>query len=272
MPFREALYNSAEATLLIVGVVLWVRALLFGHAQRWLESPARLPAWSISWADFLLLPFVALLLLLFVPQGLLWLARVPVVKPPSAEMILVGGYGMGVALTGAALLFRLLPCGHPGEGRETALRCTATGLLGLVYFLPACTLLALGWTFALKALDLPHELQDVVSIIRETKSPWMLVQWVLVVSVLAPLGEELIFRAGLFRFLSNRMRPSLAAAISAALFASLHWNLQASLPLFVLGLVLAAVYHKSGRILTSIVLHAAFNLNTLLAILVGVVS
>jgi hypothetical protein len=100
----------------------------------------------------------------------------------------------------------------------------------------------------------------------------MLAQWFFVVGILAPIGEELVFRAGLFRFLANRMRPALAAAISAALFAAVHWNIQASLPLFVLGLTLAHVYHRSGRIIAAIVLHAAFNLNTLLSIVSGAVT
>lgn len=272
MPVSQALYYSAMVTLLVVGVVLSVRALVRGEAQQWLEGGAKLPRWSISWGDFLLLPFFALLLLLFISQGIAWLAGVENTSPPTAKALLAGAYGMGIALTGAALLFRLLPTGHPGEGRESLLRSIRSGLLGFVYFLPACTLLALGWSSAIKALGLPDDVQDVVSIIRGTNDPLMLAQWFLVVVILAPIGEELIFRAGLFRFLANRMRPGLAAAISAALFATIHWNLQASLPLFALGLTLAAVYQRSGRIIAAIVLHAAFNLNTLLALFSGAAS
>ena len=271
MPPAKAFYISAEATLLIVGTVLWVRALFFGHAQRWVESPARLPAWPIGWADFLLLPFITLVFLLFLPQGILWLAGLEITDPPTGHVLLISGYGMSLALTLAALLFRLLPGAHPGESRQAPLRCIQAGFMGLVYFLPGCTLLALGWNFALDSLGLPRAIQDVVEIIRTTGNPWVLAQWILVVALLAPIGEELVFRAGLFRFLANRMPPSVAAAISAALFAALHWNLQASLPLFALGLVLAAVYHKTGRILTSITLHAAFKLNTLLALIMGAV-
>lgn len=272
MPVGEALFKSAQGTLLIVGIVLWVRALISGRAQRWLESPARLPAWPIGLGDFLLLPFIAVVLLLFVPQGILWLGGIEVVDPPTPEMMLVGGYGMGLALIGAALVFRLLPSGHPGESHESLLRAIGTGLLALVYFLPACLLLALGWTFLLESLGWPSELQDVIHIIRDTDNPLMLAQWFLVVAVLAPLGEELVFRAGLFRFLANRTRPFFAAVISAALFATIHWNAQAAVPLFALGLVLAAVYHKTGRLLAAITLHAAFNLNTLLGLLSGAVQ
>lgn len=272
MPVTEALFRSAQLTLLIVGLVLWVRALAQGKAQRWLEGGPRLPAWSIAWGDFLLLPFFALVLLVFVGQGIHWIAGVEAGHPPTARALLAAGYGTGIALIGAALLFRLLPTGHPGEGRDTLMRCVVAGLTGLVYFLPVGFLIALGWTATLKALGLPHEVQEVVSIIRDTRSPVMLAQWFLVVVVLAPIGEELVFRAGLFRFLANRMRPGFAAVVSAALFAAMHPNLQASLPLFALGIALALVYHRSGRIITAIVLHAAFNLNTLLGLLSGAVD
>jgi membrane protease YdiL (CAAX protease family) len=272
MTVPQALYSSAAVTLLIVGTILWIRALIGGGAQRWLDASPRLPAWTIGWGDFLLLPFFALILLIFLLQGAAWIVGVEPNTQPSAEALLAGSYAIGIALTGAAVLFRLLPTGHPGEAREGALRSVRTGLMGLVYFMPVGTVLALGWTALLRALDLPVDVQDAVRIIRETKSPVMLVQWFFVVVILAPIGEELIFRAGIFRFLANRMRPALAAVISAALFAAMHPNLPALLPLFALGLALAHVYHRSGRIIAAIVLHAAFNLNTLLSILSGAVT
>lgn len=272
MPVAQALYWSAAITLLVVGTVLWIRALVGGGAQRWLDAGPRLPAWPIGWGDFLLLPFFALVLLVFIGQGIAWLGGIESTTPPNASALLGAGYAMGIALTGAALLFRLLPTGHPGESHESTLRCIGTGLLALVYFMPVCTLLALGWSASLRALGLPAEVQDAIRIIRETESPLMLAQWFFVVGILAPIGEELVFRAGLFRFLANRMRPALAAAISATLFAAVHWNIQASLPLFVLGLTLAHVYHRSGRIIAAIVLHAAFNLNTLFSIVSGAVT
>lgn len=272
MPVAQALYWSAAITLLIVGTVLWIRALVGGGAQRWLDGSPRLPAWTIGWGDFLLLPFFTVVLLVFVTQGISWLARVETTRPPSGTALLAAGYAMGLALTAAALLFRLLPTGHPGEGRESLLRSAGIGALGLVYFMPVCALLAFGWSALIRALGLPTDVQDAVRVIAATESPWMLAQWFFVVAVLAPVGEELVFRAGLFRFLANRMRPAFAAAVSAALFAAMHWNLQAALPLFALGLALAHVYHRSGRILAAIVLHAAFNLNTLLSIISGVAT
>jgi len=272
MPVTQALYWSATITLLVVGLVLWVRALVGGGAQRWLDASPRLPAWPIGWGDFLLLPFFVVVLLVFAVSGMSWLVGADQVQANTSRLLLASAASMGIALTLAAGAFRLLPVGRPGESREGVLRCIGTGLLALLYFMPVGVGLRLAWVFLLERIGLPADLQDVVGVIAGESDPLMLVLWFVVVVGLAPLGEELVFRAGVFRFLSNRMRPGLAMAISAALFAGIHLNLQASLPLFAFGVALAQVYHKTGRIITSIVLHAAFNLTTMLAIVSGVVN
>jgi hypothetical protein len=61
-----------------------------------------------------------------------------------------------------------------------------------------------------------------------------------------------------------------AFTVSAGLFAALHGNWVSSLPLFVLGLVFAAAYERTGRIAVPMLAHALFNLNTLLLVLCGV--
>lgn len=272
MPVGEALYHSASTTVLIVGVVLWIRALVHGRVQPWLDAPARLPAWPIGWADFLLLPFIVLLLLMFLPYGFARLVGVEPGGAITAAAVMAGGFGFGAAFIGGTLVFRLHPAGRPGEGSTPLLRSAGNGALALVYFLPACTALLLLWTWLLDTAGVPHEVQDLVFVIRDASTPATIPLWLLLVVVMAPVGEELVFRGGIFRFLANRMRPGAAAAISAALFAAVHWNLHSSLPLFALGLALAAVYQRTGRLLAPIVLHAAFNLNTLLGIWSGAIE
>jgi hypothetical protein len=88
--------------------------------------------------------------------------------------------------------------------------------------------------------------------------------------VVAPVSEELVFRAGLFRFLRSRAPRWVAFAVSAGLFALLHGNWVSSLPLFVLGLLFAAAYERTGRVAVPMLAHAFFNLNTLLLVLSGV--
>ena len=76
---------------------------------------------------------------------------------------------------------------------------------------------------------------------------------------LAPVSEELLFRGLLMPFLARRTGLAISITVSAALFALLHFNLAAFLPIFLLGLALGGVYVLTGRIAASIMLHTLFN-------------
>jgi hypothetical protein len=81
--------------------------------------------------------------------------------------------------------------------------------------------------------------------------------------ILAPVNEELFFRAGLYRFFKGRLKPRHALVATNLLFAAAHANLQEFLPLFVIGLLLTRAYERSGNIAVPMVFHALFNLNNI---------
>lgn len=81
--------------------------------------------------------------------------------------------------------------------------------------------------------------------------------------ILAPILEELIFRAGLYRFLKARLPSKWASLLSSFCFACLHGNLQAFAPLWLLGWWLNASYEKTGSIWSPICVHSLFNSNSL---------
>ena len=78
-------------------------------------------------------------------------------------------------------------------------------------------------------------------------------------SVLAPLCEEPLFRGLLYQSVRARIGVFGAAVISAFLFAVLHLDPGALLPLFALGLVLAVVFEKSGSLVPSMITHGLWN-------------
>jgi membrane protease YdiL (CAAX protease family) len=131
------------------------------------------------------------------------------------------------------------------------------------------------WEFALKKLGLPVDRQDLIGMFANADSPWLLAVMIALAVVIAPLNEELVFRAGIFRYLRTRIPRWAALLLPALTFAALHVNWQtwqglASLaPLVVLAIVLAIAYERTGNIGTSIVAHACFNLNTIAVILSG---
>ena len=79
--------------------------------------------------------------------------------------------------------------------------------------------------------------------------------------LLAPLAEEILFRGFVFGALLDRLRPLAAAGLSALLFAGAHlaWEPQAFLSLFCLGLVSAYAYLLTRSLIPSLLLHAGYN-------------
>jgi len=79
--------------------------------------------------------------------------------------------------------------------------------------------------------------------------------------LVAPLVEEIIFRGFLFQTFLYRLRPVAAVGLSAILFAGTHlaWDPQTFLPLFCLGMVSAYMYLSSRSLIPCILLHAGYN-------------
>lgn len=78
-------------------------------------------------------------------------------------------------------------------------------------------------------------------------------------ALLAPLAEEIFFRGYVFRSYLVAKGPVRAYIASSLLFASLHLNVAAFLPLFVIGLIMAFLYHRSGSLVPSIIAHSLNN-------------
>lgn len=84
-----------------------------------------------------------------------------------------------------------------------------------------------------------------------------LVRVLLVMGILAPLIEELVFRGLLYRAWEAQWGCFPAMLASSALFAAYHTNF---VPAFVGGLIYVCLYRRSGSIWAPILVHAAFNI------------
>jgi membrane protease YdiL (CAAX protease family) len=82
---------------------------------------------------------------------------------------------------------------------------------------------------------------------------------VLATVVYAPVGEELFFRRFGYGTLRLRYGRVFALLVTAALFALIHLNPPALLVYFWLGLCMAFVYEKTGRVSCAIAIHAFNN-------------
>lgn len=88
-------------------------------------------------------------------------------------------------------------------------------------------------------------------------------------AIITPLGEEAFFRGVLANALLGTMRPWIAIVLSASIFAVAH-GLNPVLPTaFVVGLASGLLFHRTGSLWPSVVLHGFNNLTALLVPLVA---
>lgn len=77
--------------------------------------------------------------------------------------------------------------------------------------------------------------------------------------LVAPVVEEVVFRGFFYSWLRTRFGLPLSMAVSAGLFSLLHGIAILIPALFVVGLMLAWIYEKSGSLWPAIVMHSTFN-------------
>ena len=82
---------------------------------------------------------------------------------------------------------------------------------------------------------------------------------VLMIVVIGPFTEEVFFRGFIFPALRTRLGLGWALAASGAIFAVFHVDPKVMLPIFVTGVMLAWLYHKTGSIWPPLVAHALQN-------------
>ncbi len=142
--------------------------------------------------------------------------------------------------------------------------------------LPVLMVTAKLWEILLRSFEVPPQKQDLIQMFIRAESYGLLGLMIGLAVLVAPLTEELVFRAGIFRFLRTRVPPLLALLLPALVFASLHVNwstlegVASFAPLVVLAIVFSLAYQRTGHIGTAIVAHALFNLNTIVMIFAGV--
>ncbi len=186
----------------------------------------------------------------------------------SPEGIAVAAISLDVALL-AVVYLRIV---RPGAVSLRTMGLSLRGLpkrllLGLVY---GVLLFAVSSLLEL-ALDQVgvHQTQSAVfqSVTRASLRQFGLV--LLAGAVVAPIVEEAYFRGYVFRAYLDQKGRWQAFLFSAGLFALVHLDLAALLPIFVVGLLLALLYYRTGSILPGIVAHAVNNAAAFILLYLG---
>lgn len=141
---------------------------------------------------------------------------------------------------------------------------------GLTRFWPAstaalrayCALLppmALVMLLALALTDGSDGLHPAVGTLLDDSNPIQLLTVGIAAVIIAPFGEELMFRGFLYRSLRQHCGRPVALGVTALLFALMHLDPQALPQYLLLGAAFVLVYEWVGSLWAPIILHALWN-------------
>lgn len=91
------------------------------------------------------------------------------------------------------------------------------------------------------------------------RDPVAMALYATVVSICAPVWEEIVFRGFLLPSLTKYMPVWCAILVSSVAFALAHFNVQTILPLIFLGVVMGVVFARSRNLLPTMLLHSLWN-------------
>lgn len=128
-----------------------------------------------------------------------------------------------------------------------------------------CLFLPLGWglqtasMLVMKSFGFEPSEQLALVALRNSGSAAQLIVMGLVTIVLAPVAEEILFRGVLYPVAKQYGFRRAALWGTSVLFAAIHFNLAAFVPLMLLALLLVWLYEKTDNLLAPITAHVAFN-------------
>lgn len=208
---------------------------------------------------FLLMQFVCLALALLLANGRRLLDGLPpdgrllARQPEWGGIALLGGFVVLAALLRVAGCIRRHPLPH---GAGWHMRGGTQALFA-----------SLSLAFSLSFLLAPLGLDDAGTTVRFEAMRGS-IPCLLLLTVVGPVGEELVFREGILRQWRQSGRPlRQAVVVSALLFAVAHGNLAQAVPAVVHGLLFGLFYVRTGDIRLSAAAHILNN--TLAVVLLG---
>lgn len=185
-------------------------------------------------------------------------------SPPSINQVVVSA----LFLQGAAivLVWRFVRehaiTWSEGFGlRNAPARAVLLAAFAITVFLPMGWLLQHFSFSLLNYLDVEVTTQQAVQVLHNVGqgNALGLAAFALVTVVIAPLGEELLFRGVLYPTIKRAGFPKLALWGSSILFAAIHLNLMIFLPLLLLALILVWLYEQTDNLIAPLAAHALFN-------------
>jgi hypothetical protein len=286
MPFKILAATLFEVGLVVLGwVFIWRLQFSAGAQEKRKAAPALLPHWNLDGAGFAFAVLCVCLgwLVASIALGQL-LHHFPSINSDEGLLAILSGAlsQLGLfsgAVAGIFYIRQTSPRSTVSEAAAPATRAkpnvVQAGLITFAITVAVVIPVQLLWKTILEFLHLPTANQEMVEIFFRTSSPTRAIVLAAIAVLAAPVTEELVFRAGLFRFLRGRTPRWIALVLPALVFASLHVNyktldgLVTLAPLTAFGLVFSLAYERTGRIGVVMIAHALFNFHTVIFLLLG---
>jgi hypothetical protein len=233
---------AAELALMLGGLALLWRVQLSPAARAGRQPPA-LTAWSIALPDFGLFVWCVI-----VGGGLGQLAMVQSLALFASDgdtRQVLAGAAFQLGMLGGCAGFALFASGGRDFDRPRGSFLCA-GLATFAITLPLLVAVGFLWTLLLDLVGLPAERQELIGLFAGAKSPLLLGSLVALASIVAPITEELVFRAGIFRYL--RSQPPIAVIFGTIVGGAILYFGFDSVLLFTRGAHKAAVFPLSFAI------------------------
>lgn len=269
------LYLLLFAAFLVFGLSYWF------YRVRIQQQDQLITSWEIRFSDFGILLWVPIALFIFVPMVIQ-----PVIEHAFAHIDYFEQWkilSFSLASHISVIAFAVLCLRHnqlssligdiqPSKIKWTKAILFAMSFMALMY--PFLLMLSIVWDIIIEqmtniwpSLDFPD--QNMVKILQELPTPYILVGLLFAAVVLAPISEEFVFRGLLYRYLRQKISPNTAAVISGVFFAAIHFNIKTFPLLCVVGFFLAYAYQKSGSLRVPIIFHMMFNAHSCIFILLS---
>ena len=139
--------------------------------------------------------------------------------------------------------------------------------IGLLGYLAAMIPVVLA-NLAMSQFRTPENEHPFLQILKSQQSVPLVALLVGSVVIMAPLGEELMYRVILQGTLQRSLPPAVAISISSVVFCTVH-GFPDAVGLLPLALILGFVYWRTGSYLAIVTTHAAFNGTSVLLVLLS---
>lgn len=269
-----------------VTLLVWLALLAGTAAYKWLRLTRPSECWH--WAGRVnARPYISTDAVVVAALSVLLLAALAQPAPaaavetaeaaaPSVLSVPVVLAGILLQLIAAALLLFYLggvrglnPAGLFGLRAQGMLRALGTGLALILPTIVLVNAAAWGVGVWMDSFWPGLKAQDAVLAFRDSEDPAARGALVLAAVVIAPLVEELTFRGFVYGVIKRYTDGFFAALCSSLLFAVVHCHVGSLFPLALLAIILCAAYELTGSLLAPMLMHALFNLTSLLLLVLA---